>query len=133
MRSKRLAATVALLACVALAAPAWAQLDETLAGLSVSNVSSSGDRVSGTLVNRTSKELKDVVLLVTRSWLWTNERHPGENSPGGSYYFTVKTPVAAGSSLPFSFDLPPPETSASQAGHFEVSIQPTGYTEVYIP
>lgn len=133
MTSKFLAATVALVACVALAAPARAQLDDTLSGLSVTNVSSSGDRVSGTLVNRSTKELKDVVLLVTRSWLWTNERHPGDNNPGGSYYFTVKTPVPAGGSLPFSFDLPPAETTSPQAGHFEISIQATGYTEVYIP
>lgn len=131
MTSKCIVAAIALAACVALPSLAVAQPVDSLSGVEVTNVTSSGDRVSGTIVNRSRSELKDIALLVTRAWLWRDERHPGTENPGGSYYFTVKTPVAPGSSLPFSFDIPHADSPSSQLGQFQVSIQATGYTEVY--
>jgi len=42
--------------------------------------------VTGTIVNGSGVVIKDVELLVSHAWSWSDERHPGEDNPGRAGY-----------------------------------------------
>src|SRR6516164_5658163 len=79
------AVLVAPFAAVA-AEPRVAPLDTTVA---IENVRSNDVDVRGTVVNRTGDQLENVRLIVADKFLWHNERHPGENSPGDAHDVVV--------------------------------------------
>jgi hypothetical protein len=85
--------------------------------------------VSGVLVNRTSDILRDVRLLVRYDWRWTDERHPGDDSPARSVYFTVTSDVPALGTLPFRFS-PSPPLPIRDDGYFAPSVEVARYTQV---
>ncbi|HZR81724.1 MAG TPA: hypothetical protein VFD92_11550 [Candidatus Binatia bacterium] len=120
------AVACALLAC---AIPASAQMAGSVDSVDVRDVAVSGDTVTGTVVNRSSREVRDVELMVTRAWLWRDERHPGDINPGGSYPFKVAGPVPPGGSVKFTYEVPGTDVPSS-LGSFEVSVAVQGYTEV---
>ena len=104
----------------------------TEAAVGVRDVSLSGDVVSGTLVNRSSREVRDIGVLVTRAWLWRDEQHPGPINPGGTYAFKVPGPIAQGATTPFRFELPTVDAPAD-LGSFHATAAVTGFTEVEYP
>ena len=42
--------------------------------------------VSGELVNRSARQLRDVQLLIRYVWLWNDEFHPGQDELGEAIY-----------------------------------------------
>jgi len=85
--------------------------------------------VQGVIVNQSSRLLRDVKVVIHHNWLWKNERHPGDENPGRSEYYTVPGEVAAGGSLPFTYHLDPPLPQRAD-GHFVTSAEVISFTEV---
>ena len=52
--------------------------------------------VAGTVVNNSGKLLRDVRLMIRRSWLWKDEFHPGKDDPSRTEYFTLQQDIPPG-------------------------------------
>src|SRR5882724_11399701 len=85
--------------------------------------------VIGTIVNRSTRTVHDVRLLIRHSWLWNNERHPGEDSPGRVAYHIVPAEIPPGDSVEFSYHPDPPLPERSD-GRFETTVEVVGMTEI---
>jgi hypothetical protein len=85
--------------------------------------------VSGVLVNKSAHPIREVELLIDHVWLWSDERHPGEDNPGRSEYYTVHGEVPPRGSLPFTYHPSPPLPHRTD-GHFETSVRIAGLIEV---
>lgn len=95
----------------------------------VRDVSTRAGVVSGVLANRSRKLLRDVRLLFHHTWLWKNEMHPGEDSPGRVDYYTVKSELPPGETVDFTYRPEPPLPDRDD-GHFETSVEVVGWTEI---
>ena len=84
--------------------------------------------VSGTVVNKSSATLRGVELSLRQVWFWTDERHPGTDSPGRTLPFTLAGEVAPNGSAPFTFQTPPLDPRSD--GRFVSTMDVTGFTEV---
>jgi hypothetical protein len=95
----------------------------------VQDVRASGDTVSGTVVNASGKPVRDVQLLVKYVWLWNDERHPGNDSPGRADYYTLPGELAPGERRDFTYrpDEPLPHR---RDGRFNPTVQVSGAMEV---
>ena len=82
-----------------------APLDRTVR---VEDVRTSGDEVSGRIVNESDDEVSNVRLLVSDHFLWNNERHPGTESPSDAHTVTVPGPIAPHGQAAFTFRRPSP-------------------------
>jgi hypothetical protein len=85
--------------------------------------------VSGELLNKSSRRLRDVQLLIRHTWLWNDEFHPGRDDLGVAVYYTVEGEMAPGSSRPFTYRPSPPLPSRAD-GQFEVTVSVAGFTEI---
>jgi hypothetical protein len=95
----------------------------------LTDVKVNGGAVSGVLVNKSPHAIREVELLIDHAWLWSDERHPGENNPGRSEYYTVHGEVPPRGNLPFTYHPSPPLPHRAD-GHFETSVQIVGLIEV---
>jgi hypothetical protein len=102
---------------------------ETSSVIAITDVTSADGAVNGTLVNKSPRVLQDVKLLIRHGWIWKNERHPGDDSPGRADYYVVAGPIAPGGSVPFKYVISPPLPQRSD-GHFKSSVEVVGFTEV---
>jgi hypothetical protein len=102
---------------------------ETSGVIEVTDVASADGTVTGTLVNKSTRVIQDIKLLVRHGWIWKNERHPGEDSPGRADYYVVAGPIPAGGSLPFKYEISPPLPRRSD-GHFKAGVEVVSFTEV---
>jgi len=95
--------------------------------VAVRDVRVDSDQVSGVLVNLSNKGVHHVRILVTRSWLWAHERHPGapEDNPGHAAFYTVPGEIPPGGQLSFTHQGTPPLPQRSD-GHFETSVSVVG-------
>ena len=84
--------------------------------------------VSGTVVNRSSATVRAVSLRLEQEWQWSDERHPGADSPGRTLSFTLPGDVAPSSTAQFRFDTP--RLPARTDGTFVSSMDVSGFTEV---
>ena len=84
--------------------------------------------VTGTIVNRSPATLRGVELLLRQDWQWSNERHPGSESPGRSLPLTLAGDVAPNASAPFTFQIP--RLPARSDGHFVTTMDVVNFTEV---
>jgi hypothetical protein len=84
--------------------------------------------VSGTVVNKSPATLRGVELLLRQVWQWTDERHPGADSPGRTLPFTLRGDVAPNASAPFTFQTPPLDQRSD--GRFVTTMDVIGFTEV---
>ncbi len=123
------------LALMVWAAPACAQGRATIVNpaeanqnITVGDVQSHDGAVSGTIFNHSSEPVRDVRLLIDHVWLWNNERHPGEASPGRTDFYTVRGEIAPGGNLPFTYQ--GPALAGRGDGHFETQVQVTEFTQV---
>jgi hypothetical protein len=94
--------------------------------IEVREVSTEGDTVSGQLVNLTDSTLEDVTLLIEDNFLWRDEFHPGDESPGRAETRTVDR-VLPRSTLDFSVSRPAPEPRSD--GRFQTTVRVLGLTE----
>ena len=97
----------------------------------VRDVRAEPDRVSGVLVNLSSKPVRGVRLRIDRSWLWADEKHAGgaEESPGRTAVYTVPGEIPPGGQSPFTYrsDTPLPQRTD---GRFETSVSVVGLEQV---
>jgi hypothetical protein len=116
----------AFLAALGLPDPAAAE-ETGDAGLgaivAVRDVRADRDQVSGVLVNLSDKTVHDIRILVTHSFLWANERHPGEaaDNPGRGAAYAVPGEIPPGGRLSFTYRFDPPLPQRSD-GRFQTSV-----------
>jgi hypothetical protein len=84
--------------------------------------------VSGTVVNNSDAIIRGVGLLLRQTWHWTDERHPGPDSPGRSTPFTLTEDVPPHGRTPFRFETP--ALGERPGGRFVTTMDVTGFTEV---
>jgi hypothetical protein len=97
--------------------------------LGLADVKVKAGTVSGVLVNKSPHPIREVQLLIDHVWFWNDERHPGEDNPGRSDYYTVHGEVPLHGSLPFTYHPSPPLPRRGD-GHFGTSVQVVGFVEV---
>jgi hypothetical protein len=97
--------------------------------VAVAELSVQDGTVSGSLVNKSTRVVRDVRLLIRHAWVWKDERHPGVDSPGTAEYYTVSTPIPPASQLRFTHAPSPPLPQRAD-GHFETSVEVVGFAEV---
>jgi len=97
--------------------------------VSIRNLTVKDGAVSGELVNKSPRTIRDVQLLIRYTWLWTNEMRPGEESPGDAVYVTVEGDIPSSGSKPFTYR-PASPLPARTDGRFDVSVAVAGYAEI---
>jgi hypothetical protein len=116
--------TLAVAACVA-----WSGAGNAApSGLAVRDVRTSGASVTGWVQNQTPHEVRDVRLMVENSFLWNDERHPGDDNPGSSHIVRLDQPIPAGGSVEFRYDRPAP-LPVRKDGRFETSVKVLSFSE----
>jgi len=81
------------------------------------------------VVNKSSHPVRDVELLVQRTFFWKNEFRPGGKSPGRSSLFKVPNQIPPGGSATFTYQSPFPLPDRPD-GEFRTSVQVVGFTQV---
>jgi hypothetical protein len=94
----------------------------------IQDVIAKNGSVSGTVVNSSSKTVRDVQLLVRQEWLWSDELHPGTDSPGRTLPLTLGRDIAPHASASFIFQTPP--SAPRSDGRFVTTVEVTGFREV---
>jgi hypothetical protein len=94
------------------------------------NQSTKNGEVSGELVNNSSDTLRDVVVEIRYTWLWTDEFHPGKDDPGRTVYYTAAKEIPPGGSVRFEYK-PSPPLPVRRDGSFVISIKVAGLERVY--
>lgn len=100
--------------------------------LKVEQLNAGADRISGVIANASPHTVRNVLLLVEYHWLWNNERHPGQDSPGRTETIRIDKELAAGASTPFSYTPSPPLARRSD-GQFMPEVVVGGFTVVVQP
>jgi len=95
----------------------------------VEDVQTSADSVRGRLANLESGELRDIRLLITHTFYWADELHPGEDNPSRTDIFTIDGPIAPRGDLTFEEKLVPPLPMRAD-GHFTTSVEVLGFTKI---
>lgn len=85
--------------------------------------------VTGTVVNGSGVVIKDVELLVSHAWSWSEERRPGEDNPGRASYVRVTGEIPAKSSMAFSYT-PNPPLSKRTDGSIQTTVAVHSFTEI---
>jgi len=85
--------------------------------------------VVGTVVNGSEGVLRDVVLLVSHTWLWSDEYHPGEDNPSRASYVRVPGEIPPKSSMAFSYTPSPPLPKRTD-GSFQTTVAVQSFTEI---
>ena len=128
---------VTALACAAilLNAPTevWPQSvkthDEAGRVLAVEKLVVKDGMVSGEVINRSTRLVRDVQLFIRYTWLWDDEMKPGKPDPGSSTYYSLQKEIAPGGRLPFTFQPSPPLANIG-GGRYQTSVSIAGFTEV---
>lgn len=110
-----------------------ASREQAASVLTIDNLTVQDGTVTGELRNQTKNTIRDVQLFIRYNWLWTDERHPGRDSPSAAFYPTIAGEIAPGGSLPFKFTPSPPLANRTD-GRFETpSVSIAGFAQVYLP
>ena len=104
-------------------------VEEASKTLKLENLNATPDRVTGVVVNESPHQVRDINILVQYHWLWNNEFHPGQNSPGELATVHLDKTLAPGASLPFSYT---PRLSANERhdGRFMPEVDIGGFTVI---
>ena len=116
-------------ACWATAAVAQAPVTPAAQVVVVTDLSVDDGAVSGVLVNKSRRLVRDVRLLIRNAWVWKNERYPGNNNPGRAEYYAVPDAILPGESLRFTH-APSSPLPERHDGHFDTSVEVVGFAEV---
>src|SRR6266478_8893236 len=76
--------------------------------VAIDKVSVQDGTVTGEIRNTSKNTVRDVQLFIRYTWLWSNEFHPGKDSPSAAFYPTMTGEIAPGGSMPFKFTPSPP-------------------------
>jgi hypothetical protein len=86
--------------------------------------------VSGDVVNKFQRLVREVQLQIRYTWLWNDDLHPGKDDPGRTVYYTVEKEIPAGQSVRFTYKPAPPLPSRTD-GVFETKVSVAGFTQIY--
>lgn len=136
-RMKRVSACLCLMigltGSCALCAPVFGQSvlssQQAAEEVSVGEISSDGDFVSGVVINHSSRTLRDVRLEIHHSWLWNDERRPGSDNPGRIDHFVVPGEIAPGGNERFTYKISPPLPVRAD-GRFTTRVSVVGFSVV---
>src|SRR6185436_19155875 len=98
--------------------------------VSVRDIARRGDVIAATLDNRSGDEIRDVRVLIDVPFLWKDEFHPGEDSPGRSVVWTVRGPIAPRGQLAFEFMPQPPLPERTDGRFGDPNVHVLGYESV---
>ena len=105
--------------------------EELANAVAVTNVRGEDGVVSGTVVNRSGKTLRDLRLVARYNWLWNREMRPGPGTddPSRAEYFTVPGDIPPGGRADFTYrpQMPLPQRSD---GHFDTQVRVASVVEV---
>ena len=133
MATRLFTISVLVVALASAAAATDAAFDAALGSDVVTqNVSLNDDAVSGTVVNRSKRPLREVRLQITYAWMWNDEYHPGSDAPGRTEYYTLAAEIPPGGSAPFTYR-PNTPLPTRKDGRFIPSVSVVGVTEVVPP
>jgi hypothetical protein len=122
-----------VLSCILVSSAAPAQTDVSSQAaptdVIVRNVAVDDGVVTGIVENRSSLTVRDVRLLIRHTWLWKNERDPGENNPGRADYHTITDDIPPGQITTFTYR-PLPPLPVRTDGRFDTSVEVVGFVEV---
>jgi hypothetical protein len=94
------------------------------------NVSIKNGAVSGEIVNNSSETLRNVVVEIRYTWLWADERHPGQNDPGRIVFYTAAMEIPPKGSARFEYK-PSPPLPARRDGSFLIEAKIAEFERVY--
>ena len=97
--------------------------------VSLANLKVEEGVVSGELLSRSQRPLRDVQLLIRYIWQWKKEFKPGEDTDGRSVYYTVEEEISPGGKVEFTYGPSPPLPSRPD-GYFETMVTVAGFSEV---
>lgn len=103
--------------------------EETATILALEKFAAQDGEVTGEVRNKSSHTVRDVQLFIRYTWLWDNERNPGNIDPGTSTYYTLNETIQSGEKINFSFKPSPPLPKIA-GGRFETSVKIAGFTEI---
>jgi hypothetical protein len=63
--------------------------DKSAQVVTLRNVTTGENQVSGEVANNSKQPVRDVQLQILYSWRWKNEFHPGKDDPGQAFYYAV--------------------------------------------
>ena len=116
------------------AKPAFAQTvaSQEQAGsvLAIDKVTVQDGTIAGEIRNKSKNTVRDVQLFIRYTWLWSNEFHPGKDSPSAAFYPTVSGDIAPGGSMPFKFTPTPPLPKRSGGKFAQPTVSVAGFTQV---
>ena len=125
--------TVVILALISLGASAQAQKvrseEETARILALEKVTVRDGVVSGEVRNKANHPVRDVQLFVRYTWLWDDERNPGNIDPGTSTYYALKETIQSGEKIDFTYKPSPPLPKIA-GGRFETSVKIAEFAEI---
>src|SRR5215467_6811585 len=98
--------------------------------VTIENVATQGDTVSGVIRNKSPNTVRDAQLFIRYTFLWKNEFHPGKDSPSAVFFPTVSGDIPPGGSLPFNFTPSPPLPNRSDGRFERPSVSIGGFTQV---
>lgn len=98
--------------------------------VAVRDVRGNDELVSGVLVNLSDRVVRDVRLLVDRSWLWAHARPPSDaaDDPGRVAVHTVPGQIPPSGQLPFTYRGGKPLPQRAD-GRFETSVSVVGFDQ----
>ena len=97
--------------------------------VAVADLQINSGEISGILLNRTSRALSEVQLLVRYTWHWKNEFRPQEDTLSRAVYYTVEKGIPARGRVAFHYK-PSEPLPLRPDGNFEVSVSIAGFTEI---
>jgi hypothetical protein len=93
------------------------------------NVNLKDGVVSGELINKSPRPIREVQLLIRYTWLWNNEMRPGQDELSDADFYTVEGEIPPGATRPFNYKRTRPLPSRPD-GRYEVSVSVAGFTEI---
>lgn len=104
-------------------------VQEAAQTVAVRNVMVQDNAVSGEIVNMSTRQLREVQLLIRHVWHWKNEFRPGQNPPAMAEFYTVEEEVSPGGTARFTYRSPSQLPSRSD-GHFDTEVSVAGFTAI---
>jgi hypothetical protein len=98
--------------------------------LAIDKVTVQDGTIAGEIRNMSKNTVRDVQLFIRYTWLWSNEFHPGKDSPSEVFYPTVSGDIAPGGSMPFKFTPSPPLPKRSGGKFAQPTVSVAGFTQV---
>lgn len=103
--------------------------DEVSQLVVIRNLNIGERRITGELVNKSPRTVRDVQLLIRHSWRWKSEFRPKDDSRDEAVYYTIDEEIPPGGAARFTYSPAHPLPSAPD-GYFETTVSVAGFTQV---